>query len=190
MPVLSGRTAWPVGIAVDTASASTQCADDAVALSRPCHTPFCGLPAADLPPAGGIGDRGIPCKRAKCTFALCLRHRRWRRRWPRRARRGSFKRLWDFNYFPDERKIRDTHGPWSQARFTGYALIQGVSLDVLTGQSRGEGVSLDVLRSLLQCLANPLPGQFRIGVRHLDAGGGVALQHSGQHGGAASGEWV
>ena len=30
--------------------------------------------AADFPPEGGIGDRGIsPCKRAKCTFALCLR---------------------------------------------------------------------------------------------------------------------
>ena len=32
-----------------------------------------------FPPAGGIGDRGIsPRKRAKCTFALCLRgHRRF-----------------------------------------------------------------------------------------------------------------
>ena len=34
--------------------------------------PFCGS-AANLPPAGGIGVRGFPCKRAKCTFALCLR---------------------------------------------------------------------------------------------------------------------
>lgn len=33
--------------------------------------PFCGF-AANLPPAGGIGVRGFPCKRAKCTFALCL----------------------------------------------------------------------------------------------------------------------
>ena len=27
---------------------------------------------AVLPPTGGIGDRGFPCKRAKCTKALCL----------------------------------------------------------------------------------------------------------------------
>lgn len=30
-------------------------------------------PCRKVPPEGGIGDRGFPCKRAKCTFALCLR---------------------------------------------------------------------------------------------------------------------
>ena len=34
-----------------------------------------------LPPAGGIGVRGIPCKRQKCTFLRCLQKQRpedWR----------------------------------------------------------------------------------------------------------------
>ena len=35
----------------------------------------------NLPPAGGIGVRGIPCKRQKCTFLRCLQKQRpedWR----------------------------------------------------------------------------------------------------------------
>ena len=49
-----------------------------------------------------------------------------------------------------------------------------------------KGVSLDVLQPLFQHLTDPASGQCGIGVCHLDAGGGVALQHSGQHRGAAA----
>ena len=45
-------------------------------------------------------------------------------------------------------------------------------------------------RTRLQSLPDPLPGQPRVLVCYLDAGGGVALQHGGQHGGAAAGEGV
>lgn len=33
---------------------------------------FHAMPILSFPPAGGIGVRGFPCKREKCTFALCL----------------------------------------------------------------------------------------------------------------------
>lgn len=36
-----------------------------------------------LPPAGGIGVRGFPCKWGKDIFARCLRHLRHGREWPR-----------------------------------------------------------------------------------------------------------
>ena len=75
-----------------------------------CHAlSFLRPVAAELPPTGGIGARGIPsCKRI-CHTNLCLRYRRQRRRWLRCARRGFFKRLCDFSYPPDERKIFNAH---------------------------------------------------------------------------------
>lgn len=53
-------------------------------------------------------------------------------------------------------------------------------------QLENKGVSLDVL----QRLADPASGQCGIGIRDLDAGSGVALQHSGQHRGAAASKGV
>ncbi len=49
---------------------------------------------------------------------------------------------------------------------------------------------LSRLCRLRQLLGDPLPGAAGILVRDLDAGGGVALQHSGQDGGAGPGEGV
>ena len=100
MPVLSGRSAWSVGTAVDTAAVSAQCADGVFALSLPRHAPSRGSPAADFPPAGGIGVRGFPLQAHlsyKC-YACAIAAEGGGGLAPR-ARGFLFKRPCDFKFF-------------------------------------------------------------------------------------------